>query len=155
MAITRADFPLPDLTDERTAPFFEGAARGELVVPRCDTCASLTWYPMTTCDRCGATSFAWTPVSGRGGLFSWTVVERAFLPAFEDRVPFVSGLVALEDDPRVRIVSYVVDCDPAALTVDQPVVASFRPLRFATVPDREVVVPMFVPQDQQSRGQGG
>ena len=38
--------------------------------------------------------------------------ERAFLPAFEEMVPFVTGLVALEDDPAVRIVSYVVDCDP-------------------------------------------
>lgn len=152
MAIRRADFPLPDLTDKRTAPFFDGAARGELVLPRCDTCESLAWYPMTTCDRCGGTSFTWTTVRGTGRLFSWTVVERAFLPAFEDRVPFVSGLVALDDDPRVRIVSYVVDCEPASLTVDQPVVVSFRPLRFPTVPDHEVVVPMFEPARERSQG---
>lgn len=151
MAITRADFPLPDLADERTEPFFAGAARGELVVPRCDTCGSRAWYPMATCDRCGGSSFTWSAVSGRGRLFSWTVVERAFLPAFSERVPFVSGLVALDEDPRVRIVSYVVDCEPAALTADEPVVVSFRPLRFPTVPDREVVVPMFVP----ARSEGG
>ncbi len=145
MAIKRADFPLPDLTDERTAPFFACAARGELVIPRCEACGTLAWYPMPACDVCGGPSFTWTAVSGRGRLFSWTVVERAFLPAFEDRVPFVSGLVALDDDPRVRIVSYVVDCEADMLTGDMPVVATFRPLRFRTVPDREVVVPMFVP----------
>ena len=33
MAIKRADFPLPDLDDKRTAEFFAGAARGELVDP--------------------------------------------------------------------------------------------------------------------------
>jgi hypothetical protein len=44
----------------------------------------------------------------------------------------------------VRIVSYVVDADPAALRADEPVRAVFRPLTFSTVPDRAVVVPMFV-----------
>jgi uncharacterized OB-fold protein len=60
-------------------------------------------------------------------------------------VPFVTALVALDDDPEVRIVSYVVDCDPDTLAVDDPLEAVFRPLAFPTVPDRRVMVPMFVP----------
>jgi uncharacterized OB-fold protein len=76
-------------------------------------------------------------------VFTWTVVRRAFLPAFEEMVPFVTALVALEEDPRVRIVSYLVDCDPDALGADLPVEAVFRPLQFPTVPDRSVTVPMF------------
>jgi uncharacterized OB-fold protein len=78
-------------------------------------------------------------------VYTWTVVRRAFLPAFEERVPFVTALIALEEDPRVRIDSYVVDCEPDALGADLPVEAVFRPLRFPTVPDRSVTVPMFVP----------
>jgi uncharacterized OB-fold protein len=78
-------------------------------------------------------------------LFSWAVVERPFLPAFAAMVPFVTALVALEEDPAVRVVTILVDCDPGELTVDQPVVATFRPLRFPTVPDVEVIVPMFTP----------
>jgi uncharacterized OB-fold protein len=145
MAIKRADFPLPDLTDERTAEFFAGAQRGELLVPRCDSCGSLCWYPMSECDHCDGTSFTWTRVSGHGRLFSWAVVERAFLPAFADMVPFVSGLVALDDDPSVRIVTYIVDVAPDSLRAEQPLEVVFRPLRFPTVPGREVVVPMFAP----------
>jgi uncharacterized OB-fold protein len=60
-------------------------------------------------------------------------------------VPFVTGLVSLDEDPSVRIVSYIVDCDPEALAADMPVEAVFRPLRFPTVPDKSVTVPMFVP----------
>ena len=45
MAIQRADFPLPDVDDPLTAPFFAGAARGELVIPRCDACDAYVWYP--------------------------------------------------------------------------------------------------------------
>lgn len=145
MALKRPDFPLPDLHDERTAEFFAGAERGELVIPKCDRCGALCWYPERRCPHCGSGAFTWTAVSGKGGLYSWAVVRRAFLPAFEELVPFVTGLVALDEDPAVRIVSYVVDCEPESLAADQPVEAVFRPLRFPTVPDRSVTVPMFVP----------
>jgi hypothetical protein len=45
----------------------------------------------------------------------------------------------------VRIVSYIVDCEPEALAAELPVEVVFRPLQFPTVPDRSVPVPMFVP----------
>ena len=145
MALKRADFPLPDLSDGRTAEYFASAARGELVLPRCDECGRLVWYPEPRCPACAGETFTWSPVSGRGQVFSWTIVRRAFLPAFEEMVPFVTALVALDEDPAVRIVSYLVDCDPEAVVADMPVEAVFRPLRFPTVPDRSVPVPMFVP----------
>ena len=150
MAIKRADFPLPDVTEPLTAEFFAGAARHELVVPRCDNCGGYVWYPRAECPRDGG-PLAWTRVSGRGTLFSWAVVHRAFLPAFDDKVPFVTALVALEEDPAVRIVTYVVDADPATLRADQAVEVDFRPLSFVTVPDRAVTVPMFRPAE----GRGG
>jgi hypothetical protein len=144
MAIRRADFPLPDVDEPLTAPYFAGAARGELVISRCDACARFVWYPDEACAGCGG-PLTWTRVSGRGALFSWVVVERAFLPAFAEQVPFVSALVALDEDPAVRIVSYLVDAAPEALHAEMPLVATFRPLSFPTVPDRAVVVPMFRP----------
>ena len=142
MAITRDDFPLPDVDDPLTAPFFAGAARGELVITRCDGCGDYVWYPQDACPRDGG-ALAWTAVSGRGTLFSWAVVRRAFLPAFADRVPFVTALVALAEDPAVRLCTYVVDAAPEELVADAPVAVSFRPLEFTTVPGRSVVVPMF------------
>jgi hypothetical protein len=145
MALKRADFPLPDLDDKRTAEFFAGAARSELVIPKCDSCGAFCWYPERTCPKCNGEAFTWTPVSGRGRLYSWAVVQRAFLPAFEELVPFVTGLVALDEDPTVRIVTYVVDCEPDELVADQPLEVVFRPLAFPTVPDKSVPVPMFVP----------
>ena len=145
MAIRRADFPLPDVDDPLTAAYFAGAARGELVVPRCDVCARFVWYPEASCPHCGG-PLTWTRVSGRGTLFSWVVVERAFLPAFAEQVPFVSGLVALDEDPAVRIVTYLVDIARDSLQAEMPLVATFRPLSFPTVPDRAVVVPMFRPE---------
>jgi uncharacterized OB-fold protein len=144
MAITRAEFPLPDVDEPLTAGYFAGATRDELCVPRCAACGRWCWYPEAVCPACGG-KLRWTPTSGRGALFTWVVVERAFLPAFTDLVPFVTALVALHEDPDVRIVTLLVDVDPAALAAGQAMQAVFRPLRFPTVPNRQVVVPMFRP----------
>jgi len=142
VAIKRADFPLPDLGEPLTAPFFAAAAAGELRIPRCEVCGAYVWYPQEKCPSDGG-SLTWTRVSGRATLFSWAVVRRAFLPAFEDKVPFVTALVALDEDPAVRIATYIVDADPGTLVADAPVEAEFRDLSFSTVPGASVVVPMF------------
>src|SRR3989442_1333144 len=109
MAIQRAAFPLPDVDDPLTAPFFAAAARDELAIPRCRQCRRYVWYPKEHCPFCGSpsgrepkasggreSSLLWEAVSGRATLFTWAVVRRAFLPAFADRVPFVTALVALD-----------------------------------------------------------
>jgi uncharacterized protein len=142
MAIRRDDFPLPDTDDALSAPYFAAAAGGELRIPRCETCGAYVWYPEPACPHDGG-ALTWTRVSGRGTLFSWAVVRRPFLPAFEDRVPFVTALVALAEDPAVRIPTYVVDADPDSLAADAPLQVVFRALSFATVPGKSVMAPMF------------
>jgi len=142
MAIRRVDFPLPDVHDSLTAPYFAGAARGELVITHCDACREYVWYPQPHCPHCQG-PLTWVPISGAGTLFSWATVRRAFLPAFADRVPFVTALVAVAEDPAVRLPTYLVDADPETLQADEPVAVTFRPLDFSTVPGKSVVVPMF------------
>lgn len=137
-------FPLPDPDWEPTREHFAAAARGELAIPRCRDCGGYSWFPPERCIHCGGGALEWSPVSGRGTLFTWAVVRRAFLPAFRDRVPFVTALVALEEDPRVRLVCCLVDCDPEDLRVELPVRAVFRPLELAGV-EGQVTVPMFAP----------
>jgi uncharacterized OB-fold protein len=138
------DFPLPDVTWEPTRPFWAGAARGALMMPRCDACARLIWYPETPCRHCGGAHLTWEEMSGRGRLFAWSVVRHAWIPQVADRLPFITGLVALEEDPSVRLVTYVVDCRPDSLRCDMPVSVVFRPLRYAGVA-REVMAPLFTP----------
>jgi hypothetical protein len=140
----RDDFPLPDTDWEPTRPFWAAAARGVLAVTRCDLCARYVWYPDGRCRHCGGDRLTWTAVSGRGKLFSWSVVHRAFIPQLADLVPFVTGLVEIDEDPAVRIVTRIVDCAPETLAVDMPVRVVFRPLRFAGVAG-EVQAPLFAP----------
>jgi len=135
-------FPFPELDWEGTRPFWKGAARGELVIPRCRACSAFVWYPRERCRACRSANLAWTRVSGRAALFSYTVVHDVFVKPFAELVPYATGLVVLAEDPAVRLATLLVDCDPAALRIGQPLRAVFRPLPFS---GPEVLAPLFTP----------
>lgn len=138
-----SDSPLPDPSWEPLRGFWAGAAAGELRIPRCAGCGALCWYPAPRCPRCGSGELSWATMSGRGALFSWAVVRRALWAPYAPLVPYATGLVALEEDPTVRIVTRLVDCDFDALRIDLPLRAVFRPLPFAGEPP--VIAPFFTP----------
>jgi len=142
--MTSADFPLPDTEWEGTRGFWAAAAREQLAIPRCVACTRWQWYPRERCRACGGAEMPWTPVSGRGTLFSWAVVRRPLVAAFAAQVPYVSALVALAEDPSVRVVSQLVDCAPEALRAEQELRVVFRPLAFPQF-SRRVIAPFFTP----------
>lgn len=144
----RREFPLPDTEWPGTREFWAGAARGELLIPRCDRCAAYVWYPEPKCPQCGGEHFTWARMSGEGRLFSYVVVHHVFLPQFEDKVPYIAVLVALDEDPNVHIVSNLVDCTPEDLEIDMPVKVVFRPLAFPGI-ERQVMAPMFTPASEE------
>jgi uncharacterized protein len=83
-------------------------------------------------------------VEGRGRLFSWAVVRHPFLPQFREKVPYATGLVALDEDHAVRLATEIVDLSPGELRVDLPMEVVFRPLRFPGV-DGSVMAPLWRP----------
>ncbi len=137
-------FPMPDTEWEATREFWQAASENRLVIPRCSACQTWNWYPGEVCRACHDGSLSWTPVSGRGTLFSWALVDRAFVPAFAEEIPYLTGLVSLAEDPAVRLVTRLVDCEPGDLRMDLPMQVVYRPLRFPETPD-EVMAPFFAP----------
>jgi hypothetical protein len=117
--------PLPAITDD-TRPFWEACRRRTLVVQRCTGCGAFRHPPSPVCWRCRGFAHEWMPVSGRGSVFSHAVVHRAFLPGLEAGVPYVVVVVALDDVPGVRLVSNLVDVDPAAVRIGLPVEVCFE-----------------------------
>jgi uncharacterized OB-fold protein len=141
--------PLPDPRFEPLQGFWAGAARGELCLPRCEACSTWCWYPRERCRSCGGTELRWTRTSGRGTLFSYAVVRRALYAPFAPLVPYATGLVALAEDPSVRLVTRIVDCAPEALRVDLPLRAVFRPFDFPEAAS-PVLAPFFTPLGDRS-----
>jgi uncharacterized OB-fold protein len=121
--ITGVPRPVPDA---KTAFYWEGAREGRLLVQRCATCGHWQHPPDAGCPHCLGDELVDTEVSGRGRVYSFTVVRQAFDPAFADQLPFVVALVELEEAPSVRILTNLVDTDPADVRVGMPVEITFE-----------------------------
>jgi len=88
------------VVNEDTRPFWEGAADGRLVLPRCHRCGTVIWYPRHLCSNCGSTEADWFEASGRGTVYSFTVVHNGE-GAYAEATPYVIAYVELEEGPRV------------------------------------------------------
>ena len=123
MSYLPPDLLVPAITDD-TRPFWESCARGVLSIQRCAGCGTFRHPPSPVCFRCRSFTHAWVAVSGRGTVFTFVVVARAFVPGLP--VPHNVVVVSLDDAPGVRLVSNVVDVAPAALRIGLPVQVVFE-----------------------------
>ena len=116
------DMPLPVPT-ELTRPFWDAAKQHDLQVQRCRAGNHLFLYPREYCPVCLSDDLEWVSVSGKGRVYTYTVVHRAADPRFQAQVPYVYAVIQLNEGPR--LISNVVDCDVADVTIDMPVTVHF------------------------------
>lgn len=128
--------PTPPVSAE-TRAFWEATTRGELQVTRCRTCEEWTWYPRGFCPHCGGLEVDWVPVSGRGTVYSWTVVRRGGLGDYRGAEPYVLAYVELAEG--VRMMTNIVDVDESALAIGLEVEVVFHPT------EGEAALPRFTP----------
>jgi uncharacterized OB-fold protein len=126
-----SDFLTPKATPE-TAPFWEGAAAGELRIQRCDACGRHYFYPRRFCRYCHSADVRWTTVSGRARLDSYTINHRP-IPGTESLSPVIA-IVQLEEGPRMLTNIVGVEPDPAALVLDMSLTVDFEPRGDMNVP---------------------
>jgi len=110
--------PLAKDMDELAVQFYAACAKGRLHFQRCDGCGAWRHLPRHGCAACGSPRWSWTPSSGRGRVFSWTVTHQAPWPGLP--TPFVVAVV--ETDEGVRLAAGLLDVAPEALRLDLPVV---------------------------------
>ncbi len=107
------------VVDTFSATWWGALRERRLLVRRCNACAISHFPPRRGCPRCWSDDVAWHEVSGRGTLYSFSVVRENDLPAFRDAVPYVVAVVELAEGPR--LMSTIVDSPPASVVVDCPV----------------------------------
>ncbi len=112
--------PLPK-TDPVTAPFWDSLQREKIEVQRCDDCENYVFYPRALCPHCSSRRLKWTPVSGRGRIYTMTIVHKAPGPAFKADVPYVVALVELDEGCRMMTNIVAVEADPSAVKIGMPV----------------------------------
>lgn len=94
-----------------SAPYWEGCAAGELRYVRCTSCDTVVMNPSTVCHACLGRDLMWQVSSGRGSLYSWTVVWRPPTPAFQ--VPYAPAIVEL--DEGFHLITAIIGCEPDEL----------------------------------------
>ena len=91
--------PLPK-PSPTSRPYWEAARRHELQLQQCGACKAYIYYPRERCPHCMSDNLEWERVSGRGKLYSYTVVRRASSRSFAD-APYVLAIVELDEGPRM------------------------------------------------------
>jgi uncharacterized OB-fold protein len=114
--------PLPEL-EGFAGEFYAFCQQGELHFQRCTACGAWRHVPREMCAECGSFEWEWTRSSGRGAVFTWTVVDRALHPAFQADTPYAPVVVEMEEG--VRLLSVIVDCPPDELDIGMPVEVAF------------------------------
>jgi uncharacterized OB-fold protein len=142
----------PEITD-LTRPFWDAAREGRLAIQRCADCGRYNHPPRTACDACLSTNLAFADVSGRGSVWSFTVMHQKSVAGFEDAVPYLTALVELDEQPLLLLVSNLPGADPATLKIGDRAHVVFEPLADGSM------LPQFALDDvsastREGRGQG-
>ena len=135
-------FVLPDLEDPDSGPFWQGTARGELLVQVCDHCGQKRMPPRPMCFVCRSIKTRWIQLAGRGTVWSFVVPHPPLLPAYQALAPYNVVTIAVEEDPAIRFVGNLVaradgpinEIDPTTIRIGEPVRVVFQQVEDVFMP---------------------
>ncbi len=119
--MTEMESVLP-VQDAVSAPWFEAAAKGKLLLQRDPKTGKAQMYPRGHVLGAPERAPEWFEASGRGRLHTYTVVKRSLHKQFA--VPFTLAIVELEEGPRLT--SWIVDVPEDQLRCDMALKVVFR-----------------------------
>ncbi|MFC4055497.1 Zn-ribbon domain-containing OB-fold protein [Actinomadura syzygii] len=113
--------PVPEIAPE-LAEFWTATTEGRFLVRRCAACGEAHWYPRMVCPFCHSTDTGWEDASGRGTVYTFSVVRRG--AGDYAAAPYVLAYVELAEGPRMM--TNIVDCDVESVRVGQEVEVVFH-----------------------------
>jgi uncharacterized protein len=120
----------------QSARLWDSCVEHAMELQRCDACGRFWYYPSPICPHCSSLEFTWTPISGKGTVYSFSWVYRP-APGFDDDVPYAYALVELEEGPIMS--TNVVNSSEQALSIGMPVRIHYSDV----TPD--ITLPLFEP----------
>lgn len=113
-----------------TEVFWRAANDGRYLIKKCRACGEAHYYPRQICPFCQSADTEWIEASGRGTVYTYSVMRRA-------PVPYAIAYVTLAEGPTVM--TNLVDCDLDSLSIGQAVELTFRK------DEAGQAIPMFKP----------
>jgi uncharacterized OB-fold protein len=105
--------------------YWDAVKQHRLCLLRCQNCGHYVHYPRIICDRCQSTNLAPEEISGRGTLYAYTTVMQAGHPYFLDKIPYIIGVVEINEEPGVRLPSGI-DAAEEEIRCGMPVHVVFK-----------------------------
>src|SRR5262249_55420104 len=121
------DRPVPE-RDELHRHYWDGAQHGELVILRCPECSMYVHPPRELCPGCRHSALVPTTVSGRGRVYSWSMMNSPGNPGFDDKIPYAVLVVELEEQPKLFTIGNLLDGDPSELEIGSALEVCFEPV---------------------------
>lgn len=81
--------------------FFSAAEQGKLLFQQCNACGQIQFPPRHHCAHCWKEELDWVQSKGTGHIESFTIVRRAPLATFAEKVPYVIASVIVDEGPRM------------------------------------------------------
>ncbi len=128
--------PVP-IPDSISAPFFDGARQGRLMLQCCAACGKWSFPVRERCPHCFAAKLEWRQASGRGTLYTFAIMHQVMNPGFASAVPYNIAQIDLEEG--VRMTSNVVGIPNNALKIGMKLEAIFEDV------GQDVSLPKFRP----------
>ncbi len=110
---------LPEKIPSWQQPFWESLRQREIRIQRCTSCKRYRHVPKEICANCHSTSYSWEPVSGRGIVYTYTIVHRGPTPAYQAGAPY--AIVHAAMDEGFRMVGTITGIDPESVTIGAPI----------------------------------
>ena len=126
------------LADAISLPFWQAAAEHRLVAQRCTGCGHMRLPPAPICPECRSAASDWKALSGRGEVYTYTVVHRPI--AAGQQLPYVIAVIALAEAGGVRMISNLVGVRPDEVAVGMPVELVWEDM------SAELTIPRFRPR---------
>lgn len=121
--------------NEDNAYFWEGVEAGELRVQQCASCGHRRHPSAPCCPNCNSFDWDHVAVSGRGEVYSYVVMHHPLVPPFD--APYTVAVIELDEGER--IVSQLIDIEPADVEIGLPVEVDFVDV------DPDLRLPLFRP----------
>ena len=109
--------PAPRVLPESQA-FWTAADEGRLLLKKCNDCGEVHHYPRDICPHCLSADTAWVQASGQGTVYSFSTMGKG-------EAAYTLAFVTL--DEGVTLMTNLVDCDPAQVSIDDTVQVVFKP----------------------------
>jgi uncharacterized OB-fold protein len=125
-------------TNPDSKPFWDGCGRNELLLQRCSACGTLRHPPSPVCANCLSDQAEWIRASGRGTVYTFTVVRQVLARGWDEKIPYIVAVIEL--DEGVKVLTNLTNVVPEAVTIGMPVEVTFEEL------DGTTKLPLFQPR---------